>query len=1305
MTNRNKARIPCETHAMAHPFDGAFWGDRCPPALQAQLAERRRDRPAMLQHFAEVWARYVPQVTSGGDMGAWADYFTEDAQFLALLVVMRGATALPAILAVGSLVPCLGAEGLTGVNSTAALFDALSAHGVLRPESAAPFDRLPFHPLFAGKPGKTEPRRSNPHRVARADLRTDMQTPPFVPWRHRERVLRFLDYHHCLQACVQHTPRLKGSSAPWLLKGASGRGYQLAGALRYGFVTDDGVVLQLCADPRGDFVYCVNGDPIPYADGSEAHHDNALLWNDLFARHRDVALHHVIPPPPSPWALISPEERAAALCFRAETGDDPRLDSPVFREYLRLWKRAHTAYLLEATRHTTNFAGVEGLVLSPEAAHLVLRRPLCSASATEPVRRRAQFSQRLRVAPRVGVGAAGSARRLADDPRAGPAYQSLEALGLLALADVQRVLEEWKLAEPEPELRKELLAGALLTRLVEQERCAEGVVVHLRAGAFFRAIRDRRAVLREWQTYKLAHRGARHPLLQFTLRNDPSLVTQRWPFLRPAELETALLWLDYSEAIFTALRFPGARVRVVGDETAVIEGGHFFCLWDQAGRLYVPLPIEEVGVAQGAHEARVLVYAHLRGPSDWLYIPCGVGQEGSVHEAVRRENALEWHVVSNIAARLPARVTELRAFAAARARLGPPAARKVWAPHFEPVERPKPGGLAPPLEWGALDTRERRTAAYRRWWLVRCREAYDARVKVEDPALWEAARRDGRATRGALRKAPDAPAAEADADVPLLERLLQPDAAAWLDFKRRWYADEREAAMRSAPLWIRTYETPEAAGPPPPAVTEVGRERDCSVTSCLNVATSCVHCHGRVCAIHVPLHRCVACAHCDTRVGLAQQCAICRLEVCRACADRREGTRCADCDKLLGCPRTPHLVRGARAEEGEALCDTCRAFREDREGGAPCLTCGMPMQHCFCVRDFPDAPTGVLAARAAPPPALALGPALTDEYAEDDEAAAASGPEYTCGVCDQHFRPAFASQLRPCTRCMEKYLCDKCVRRNCRHCTTCSEALQRELETAQRREAEEKARPPPEPMELEAPAEEAEPAPAPASPGGASMSSLEHEAQGSWDGEPSPPRKAVLRRTHAIPEAELERMRDALEQSLCAWCANRLGHAYQRCITCTARICASCADQPSCPPCTRRAERPGRVCAHCSAGARAESLCAACDAPTCGCSRAQLCTFRGCTTLVRCTLEGVNCTRCARTLCRTHANRCSHCVARAEAAEAADSPVTKLKRTEAARTSELVALAAHGLAGRQPTPYRKEREREEEDSDGGGPDQ
>ena len=96
MRIRNKARIPCGVHAMAHPFDGAFWGDRCPPALQAQLAGLRRDRPAMLQQFAEAWARYVPQVAPGGDTAAWVDYFTDDAQFSALLVVMRGATALPA---------------------------------------------------------------------------------------------------------------------------------------------------------------------------------------------------------------------------------------------------------------------------------------------------------------------------------------------------------------------------------------------------------------------------------------------------------------------------------------------------------------------------------------------------------------------------------------------------------------------------------------------------------------------------------------------------------------------------------------------------------------------------------------------------------------------------------------------------------------------------------------------------------------------------------------------------------------------------------------------------------------------------------------------------------------------------------------------------------------------------------------------------------------------------------------------------------------------------------------------------------
>jgi hypothetical protein len=520
----------------------------------------------------------------------------------------------------------------------------------------------------------------------------------------------------------------------------------------------------------------------------------------------------------------------------------------------------------------------------------------------------------------------------------------------------------------------------------------------------------------------------------------------------------------------------------------------------------------------------------------------------------------------------------------------------------------------------------------------------------------------------------------------LLERLLQPDAAAWLDFKRRWMREESEAVARTAPPWIQEYNDPVAAGPPPPAVTEVGRERNCSVMSCLNVATSCVHCHGRVCTIHTPLHRCVACAHCDARVGLAQQCAICRLEVCGACADRREGTRCTDCDKLLGCPRTPHLVRGARGETDDVLCDTCRAFREDREGGAACLTCGMPMQHCFCVRDFPPAPTGALAARAAPPPALAVGPAPTDEYAEDDEAAAQTGPEYTCGVCEQHFRPAFVSQLRPCSRCMEKYLCDKCVRRNCRHCTACAEALQRELEEARRREEEEKTRPPPpKPMEVEEDDEEEEAAPmAPASPGGASMSSLEDGAQGSWYGEEEEKRRP-LHRAAAVPTGELERMRDALEQTLCAWCANRLGRGYQRCLTCT-----------------RRAERPARVCAHCRAAARASGLCAACQAPTCGCSRAQLCTFRGCTTLVRCTLEGVNCTRCARTLCRTHANRCTHCVARAESAEAGDSPRAKLKRTEAARTSELVALSAHGIANRKPTPHRKERE---EDSDGGEPDQ
>lgn len=1279
---------------MAQPFDSDFWGDLCPPALLQALKRRRRDRVAMLQHFAEAWARYVPQVAPGGAAAPWADYFTEDAQFSALLAVTRGTSALPAILAVGSLLPCLGAEGLADVNSSAALFDALAAHGAMRPESEADFSQLPFHPLFAGKTGKAEPRRSNPHRVARADLRTDLQTPPFLPWQHRARVLRFVDYHHCLVACVRHKRSVFG---------ASGRAYLLTGALRYGFVTEDGVVLQLCVGREQEFVYCVHGDPIAYTDTTRARYDNEALWQLLFTDTPDLALDSIVPAPPSPWSVVSPEERAAMLCFRAETGEEPplnRLGGPAFREYLRQWKRAHTAYLLKASRETTNFAGVEGLSLPLEVADLVLRRSLCSASATEPVRRRAQFSQRIRVAPRVREDA--PRRRLADDPRLGSTHRSLHELGEKAVADVAELTASWQPETLTPELRKELLAGALLTRLVEQERRAEGFVVHLRAGAFFHALldhADRKAVFREWHTFKRTHHSARHPLVQFGLQDDSSLATQRWPFLRPAELETALLWLDYSEAIFTALRFPGARVRVVGDEAAVIEGGNVFGLWDQTGRLYVPLPVEEVGLARGAREARVLVYAARQGEG-WVYVPCGEGEEGSPHETVRRENATEWHVVSNIAARLPARVTELRAFAAARARLGAPAARRSTTPLFDLVERPKPapGALAPPLEWNALDTSERRLAAHRRWWLVRCREAFDAAVAADDPALLAYTREDsGRAMRGTRRKdLTGALPVDARADeVPPLERLLQPDAAAWLDFKRNWLRRSYETTMRTAPAWIQTFLDPETAGPPPPAVTEVGRERDCSVTSCLNVATSCMHCRGRTCAIHASLHRCVACAHCDARVGLAQQCVICRLEVCRACADRREGTRCTDCEKLLGCPRTPHLVRGAR--DGDVLCDTCRAFREDREGGAACLTCGMPMQHCFCVRDFPEAPSGALAARAAPPPALALG-AMTDEYAEDDEAAAASGPEYTCGVCEQHFRPAFVSQLRPCARCMEKYLCDKCVRRNCRHCAPCVDALQRELEEAKRQEREEKAQPP-KPMDVE---EEEEAMPmAPSSPGGASMSSLEHEAQGSWREE----EKRPLHRAAAVPTEELKRMRDELERALCAWCANHLGRNYQRCLACTARICANCADHPSCPPCTRRAERPERVCAHCSAGARATGACAACQAPTCGCSRAQLCTFRGCTTLVRCTLEGVNCSRCARTLCRTHANRCAHCVARAESAEAGDSPNSKLKRTEAARTSELVALAAHGLADRKPTPYRAARERKDEDSDGGGPDQ
>lgn len=1227
---------------MAQPFESDFWSDVCPPALRAALQRSRPSRLELLKHFAELWARYVPRVAPGeGDLSTWVSYFTEDAQFTVLLALARNAITLPVVLAVGSLVPCVGAEGLADVNNRAALFDTLAAHGLAQPESGARFDLLPFHPLFSGKAGRREPRRTNPDRIARIDLRTDMQTPPFVPWQHRARVLRFLDYYHCLLACVRNKQRVRG---------ASGREYLLTGALRYGLVTEEGTVLQLCVGAREEFVYCVDGDPIPYADGSDVAIENRAAWNVLFERiyaarpdAQGVGLTDLVPQPPSLWVHVAPEERAAMLCYRVESGEEARYTDRAFRDYLAQWRRAQTAYQIASSKDSRNVAGVEGLTLPVEVMPTVLLRPLCGPNATVPVRCKAQLRQQLRVPPRVRVGEARPTRTLRSI--LGWQYISLRELGQSALEDTHHACLWLKLPAATPDM----LAGALLTRLVEHERGADNFVLHLRGGAYFRGLlsrTDRAAILREWSD--TLPTGSAFPAVQAALQQSPAPppgagdATKRWPFLHPRELETALLWLDYSEAIFTALRFPGARIRVVGDEGAEIMGGNLLFLWDQRGRLYVPLPIEEIGAARGAHEAQVYVYA-ARTEGGWLYIPCGEGREGSLHETVRRENALEWHIVSKIAAGMPACVTELRAFAAARARLG---AASPHAPTtlFGEVVRPAPQALAPPLEWGVLDTRERRAAAHQRWWIVRCREAYDAAVEAKDPGLMERARREAHG-------------------VSPLEVLMQPDSAAWADFWKSWRRTSREAVLRTAPAWIQTFRDPETAGPPPTAVTDFGRERDCGVMDCLNVATSCARCKGRVCALHASLHRCVACAHCSARVGLAQQCTICRLEVCRPCVDRREGTRCSECDKLLGCPRTPHLVRGALEDTGDPLCENCRANREDREGGAPCVVCGLPFQYCFCVRDFPDAPAGVLAARAEPPPALALG---ASEYAEDDEAEAATGPEYTCGVCEQRFRPAFASRLGQCSRCMGRYLCDKCVHRNCRHCAPCAEALAQQLEA-------ERAAPPPSaaaPMELEGAEEE-----------------VKHGAPVAMDTQ------------------EPERMRDvSQEPTLCAWCGHDLGRAHQRCYTCPARLCAICATRVWCPPCTRRSERPEQACAHCRVGARTREVCAACQRPTCGCSRAQLCAFRGCSTLVRCSLEGAECSRCARVLCRAHANRCPHCVGRAESAEARDPPATKLKRAEAARTSELVGLAARGIAERQPTPY-KARKEAEDDEDDGGPDQ